>query len=219
MASNFDKNWARPDSRSVADKFRDATRPQGPLKPRIQSAVNGLQVQISKMDSMLKKLGEKDQRLFQRVVAAMQQHDSAASRVYSNELAEVRKVTKMLGNMRMALEQSQLRLTTVHDLGDAMVALQPAMSTMKGLKSSLGKFMPEADSELNAMTQTLNGLMMDSLAGDSFGMDSDISSEETEKILQEASAVAEQQTAQQFPSVPSTTGVSSQTATATNYVP
>lgn len=219
MASNFDKGWARPNSPSFSEKLRDATKPQGPLKPRIQAAVNGLQVQISKMDSMLKKLGEKDQRLFQRVVAAMQQHDSAASRVYSNELAEVRKVTKMLSNMRMALEQSQLRLTTVHDLGDAMVALQPAMSTMKGLKSSLGKFMPEADSELNAMTQTLNGLMMDSLAGDSFGIESDISSEETEKILQEASAVAEQQTAQQFPSVPSTTGASAQTATTTNFVP
>ena len=38
------------------------------------------------------------------------------------------------------------------------------------------------------MTQTLNGLMVDSLAGDSFGnMDSDLSNEETEKIIQEAS--------------------------------
>jgi hypothetical protein len=41
----------------------------------------------------------------------------------------------------------------------------------------LGRFMPEADSELNSMTQTLNGLMMDSLAGDSFNMESDISNE------------------------------------------
>ncbi len=222
MANNFDKNWARQESRSVTDKIRDAAKPQGPLKPRIQSAVNGLQVQISKMDSMLKKLHERDNRLFQRVVAAMQQHDNNTSRVLSNELAEIRKVTKMLGNMRMALEQSQLRLTTVHDLGDAMVAIQPAMSTMKGLKSSLGKFMPEADAELNAMTQTLNGLMMDSLAGDSFGPDSEISSEETEKILQEASAVAEQQIGEQFPSVPSTTGYASSqktTTTTTNFVP
>lgn len=220
MANTFDRNWQRPEQSSVTERLRGVAKPQGPLKPRIQTAVNALQVQISKMDSMLKKLNERDQRLFQRVVASMQQHDSTTSRVLSNELAEIRKVTKMLSNMRMALEQSQLRLTTVHDLGEAMVALQPAMTTMKGLKTSLGKFMPEADSELNAMTQTLNGLMMDSLAGDSFGMDSDISSEETEKILQEASAVAEQQIGEQFPSVPSSTGLSSQTATTTpNYAP
>ncbi len=96
-----------------------------------------------------------------------------------------------------------------------MVAIGPAMSTMKGLKSSLGRFMPEADSELNSMTQTLNGLMMDSLAGDSFNMESDVSSEETEKILQEASAVAEQQIGDKFPSVPSSTGLSSGTSTST----
>jgi len=212
---NFDKTWARTESPSVTGKIRDAVKPQGALKPRIQTAVNKLQVQISKMDSMLTKLRERDAQLFQRIVTAMQQHDTSASKVLSNELAEIRKVTRMLGNARMSLEQVQLRLTTIHDLGDAMVAIGPAMSTMKGLKSSLGRFMPEADSELNSMTQTLNGLMVESLAGDSFNVESDASSEETEKILQEASAVAEQQIGDKFPSVPSAPGLSSQTSTST----
>ena len=210
---NFEKTWARQETQSVTGKLRDAVQPQGALKPRIQTAVNKLQVQISKMDSMLGKLHERDAQLFKRIVTAMQQHDTSTSKVLSNELAEIRKVTKMLGNARMSLEQVQLRLTTIHDLGDAMVAIGPAMSTMKGLKSSLGRFMPEADSELNSMTQTLNGLMMDSLAGDSFSMESAASSEETEKILQEASAVAEQQIGDKFPSVPSSTGLSSQSST------
>jgi division protein CdvB (Snf7/Vps24/ESCRT-III family) len=209
--TNFDKTWARQETQSVTGKIRDAVKPQGALKPRIQTAVNKLQVQISKMDSMLTKLRERDQQLFQRIVAAMQQHDTSASKVLSNELAEIRKVSKMLGNARMSLEQVQLRLTTIHDLGDAMVAIGPAMSTMKGLKSSLGKFMPEADTELNSMTQTLNGLMVDSLSGDSFAMESDVTNEETDKILQEASAVAEQQIGDKFPSVPSLDGLSSPT--------
>ncbi len=208
--TGFDKTWTRPESVGLTEKLRETVKPQGALKPRIESAVNKLQGQISKMDSMLTKLRERDAQLFKRIVAAMQQHDAATSRVLSNELAEIRKVTKMLGNARMALEQVQLRLTTIHDLGDAMVAIAPAMSTMKGLKSSLGRFMPEADSELNAMTQTLNGLMMDSLAGGDFNVDTDASGEETEKILQEASAVAEQQIGDRFPSVPSPSDASSQ---------
>ena len=215
--SKFDSTWARQETQSVTGKLQDAIRPQGALKPRIQTAVNQLQVQISKMDSMLGKLQERDAQLFQRVVTAMQQHDTSASRVLSNELAEIRKVTKMLGNARMSLEQVQLRLTTIHDLGDAMVAIGPAMNTMKGLKSSLGKFMPEADSELNGMTQTLNGLMMDSLAGDSFNMESSTSNEETDRILQEASAVAEQQIGEKFPSVPSSSGLSSQTSSTSSF--
>jgi division protein CdvB (Snf7/Vps24/ESCRT-III family) len=213
--TGFEKNWARQDTASFTDKIKDSVKPQGALKPRIQTAVNKLQLQISKMDSMLNKLHERDAQLFKRIVAAMQQHDTSASRVLSNELAEIRKVTKMLSNARIALEQVQLRLTTIHDLGDAMVAIGPAMSTMKGLRSSLGRFMPEADAELNAMTQTLGGLMMDSLAGDAFSVESDISSEETDKILQEASAVAEQQIGERFPSVPSPSGLSSQSSSST----
>ncbi|KAG2476369.1 MAG: putative Cell division protein B2 [Nitrosopumilales archaeon] len=213
----FEKTWSHQETSSVAGKIRDACKPQGALKPRIQNAVNKLQVQTSKMDSMLTKLRERDAQIFQRVVTAMQQHDTTTSRVLSNELAEIRKVTRTLGNARMSLEQVQLRLTTIHDLGDAMIAIGPAMSTMKGLKSSLGKFMPEADSELNSMTQTLNGLMMDSLAGDSFNIESEASSEETEKILQEASAVAEQQIGDKFPSVPSAPGLSSPTTSTSTF--
>ena len=215
--TNFDKTWARQETQSMSGKIRDAIKPQGALKPRIQNAVNKLQVQISKMDSMLTKLRERDQQLFQRIVTAMKQHDTIASKTLSNELAEIRKVTRMLSNCRMSLEQCQLRLTTIHDLGDAMVAIGPAMSTMKGLKSSLGRFMPEADSELNSMTQTLSGLMTDSLAGDSFNVESEATNEETEKILQEASAVAEQQIGDKFPSVPSPEGLSSPTTSSSTY--
>ncbi len=218
---NFDSTWARQETQSVTDKIHGALKPQGALKPRSQTAVNKLQVQISKMDSMFGKLHERDAQLFQRVVTAMQQHDTSASRVLSNELAEIRKVTKMLGNARMSLEQVQLRLTTIHDLGDAMIAIGPAMSTMKELKPTMSKFMPEADSELNTMTETLNGLMVDSLSGDSFEMQDSAMTEETNSILQEAEAVASQQTDEKFPSIPTMTptGLPSQTQSNTQSNP
>ena len=210
---SFHKAWARQETASMAEKLRGTIKPQGALKPRIQNAVNKIQVQTTKMDSMLTRLEQRDQQLFKRVVTAVQQHDTSASKVLSNELAEIRKVKKMLGGARMSLEQVQLRLATIHDLGDAMVAIGPAMNTMKSLQSSLGKFMPEADSEMNAMAQTLNGLMVDSISDDSFNMESDASNEETDRILQEASAVAEQQIGDKFPSVPTLSELPSQSST------
>ncbi len=201
----FDKTWARQETKGMTEKIRDAIKPQGALKPRIQTAVTKLQGQTSKMDVMLARLHERDQQLFARIVTAMENHDTSASKVLSSELAEVRKVSRMLGNARTSLEQVELRLSTIHDLGDAMVSIGPAMSTMKGLKSSLSSFMPEADSELNSMTETLSGLMVDSLSNDTFTMESDVVNEETDAILQEASAVAEQQTDEKFPSIPTTT--------------
>ena len=200
--TNFEKNWTRQETRNITDKIRDTVKPQGALKPRIQNAVNKLQIQTAKMDSMLGKLREKDAQVFKKIVVAMQQHDANTSKVLSNELAEVRKVTRMVNGAKMSLEQVQLRLTTIHELGDAMIAIGPAVSTMKGLKSSLARFMPEADSELSSMTQTLSGLMTESLSGGEFNVETEATSEETEKILQEASAVAEQQIGDKFPSVP-----------------
>ena len=203
--TSFEKTWAQREVKSMTEKIRDTVKPQGALKPRIQTAVNKLQVQTSKMDVMLTKLHQRDQQLFDRVVTATQSHDTPTSRVLSSELAEVRKVSRVLGNARNSLEQVQLRLTTIHDLGDAMIAIGPAMSTMKELKPTMSKFMPEADSELNTMTETLNGLMVDSLSGDSFEMQDSAMTEETNSILQEAEAVASEQTDEKFPSIPTTT--------------
>ena len=200
--TSFEKSWAHREVKSMTEKIRDTVKPQGALKPRIQTAVNKLQVQTSKMDVMLTNLHQRDQQLFDRIVTAMQSHDTQASKVLSSELAEVRKVSRVLGNTRNSIEQVQLRLTTIHDLGDAMVAIGPAMSTMKSLKPTMSKFMPEADSELNSMTETLNGLMVDSLSGDSFEVQDSAMNEETNAILQEASAVAEQQTDEKFPTIP-----------------
>ena len=219
--TSFQKSWAQKEVKSMTERIRDTVKPQGALKPRIQTAVNKLQVQTSKMDIMLTKLRERDQQLFDRIVTATQSHDTQTSRVLSSELAEVRKVQRVLGGARNSLEQVQLRLTTIHDLGDAMIAIGPAMSTMKELKPTMSKFMPEADSELNSMTDTLNGLMVDSHSGDSFEMQDSAMNEETNAILQEASAVAEQQTDERFPSIPTTTptGIPTQTQSNTQSNP
>ena len=220
--TSFQKSWAQKEVKSMTERIRDTVKPQGALKPRIQTAVNKLQVQTSKMDIMLTKLRERDQQLFDRIVTATQSHDTQTSRVLSSELAEVRKVQRVLGGARNSLEQVQLRLTTIHDLGDAMIAIGPAMSTMRDLKPTMSKFMPEADSELNTMTETLNGLMVDSLSGDSFEMQDSAMNEETNAILQEASAVAEQQTDERFPSIPTTTtptGIPTQTQSNTQSNP
>ena len=201
--TTFSKNWQRPQTPSIGERFNDAIKPKGALKPRMETAIKRLQTQISKMDGMITKLKQRDEKLFKRIVAATQQHDLTASKVLSKELAEVRKVTKLLGNARMALEQIELRLSTFHDLGDTVVTIMPTIGLMKNLRSSLIKFMPEADHELGGMTEMLNGLMTDTFHNGDFGIDSEATTEESEKILQEAAAVAEAAVNDKLPSMPS----------------
>ena len=200
--TGFVKSWTKPQTPSIGERFSDALHPKGPLKPRLETAVKKLQTQISKLDGMITKLKQKDEKVFKRIVTATQQHDTTASRVLSKELAEVRKVTKLLGNARMALEQIELRLTTFHDLGDTVITIMPTIGLMKSLRSSLVRFMPEADQELSGMTEMLNGLMTDTFHNGDFGIDSETTSEESEKILQEAAAVAEAAINDKLPSMP-----------------
>ena len=200
--TGFAKSWTKPQTPSLGERINDAVHPQGPLKPRLETAVKRLQTQISKLDGLITKLKQKDEKLFKRIVIATQQHDITASRVLSKELAEVRKVTKLLGNARMALEQIELRLTTFHDLGDTVVTIMPTIGLMRSLRSSLVRFMPEADHELSGMTEMLNGLMTDTFHNGDFGIDSEATSEESEKILQEAAAVAEAAVNDKLPSMP-----------------
>jgi division protein CdvB (Snf7/Vps24/ESCRT-III family) len=209
--SDLQNKWNKQQKPGFADKISDTFNPKGALKPKIQNGIKQLQTQIAKLDSMIVKLNERDSKLFKRIVEATQSHDVNTSRILSKELVEVRKTTKILGNARIALEQIELRLTTYHDLGDTVVTIIPTIGLMKNLKSSLVKFMPSADREINQMAEMLGGFMTDSFSNDAtFGMDETTNSE-SEKILQEAAAVAENSVANRFPSMPTNTRSSTKT--------
>ncbi len=208
MAQLQDK-WSKQPQPGITDKINDVIKPKGALKPRIQIAIKKLKLQISKLDSMLIKLKERDVKIFQRIVEATQHHDTQTTKVLSNELAEIRKVTKILSGARIALERIELRLTTTSDIGDTVLTIMPTMGLMKNLKSSLGKIMPGAEQEISQMAEMLGGFMTESFSGDgAFGID-DSTNIESEKILQEATAVAENSTGDLFPSVPTSTTSSS----------
>jgi division protein CdvB (Snf7/Vps24/ESCRT-III family) len=202
--TGFDKSWINQNRASANEKLKETLRPQGPLKPKIETAINKLQLQTSKLDTMITKLNERDASLFRRLVDAMQRHDVDTAKVLSNELAEVRKISRTLGQAKMALEQVSMRLSTIHDMGDAMVALGPAISSIKGLKPSLGRFLPGADGEINNVQSLLSSIMMDSLQGSGVGVEINTSGGvDVDQIMMEASAVAEQKVHDKFPPIPS----------------
>lgn len=198
------QNWNNPQSKGLSDHLR-GLKPETPLKPRIQNSLVQLTKTVSSLDYKVKSLDEKDSKLFNKIVLAKKNHDSTTGRVLANELVELRKNKKILTTLKMSLEQVNLRLSTVQDLGDAMVSLRPILATMNALKPALGKIMPEVSHEF----ESLFGILNESLSGSFEGsFDSDVASnEETENILKEAAAVAGTRVGDKFPSTPS--GISS----------
>lgn len=194
--------WSKAPKPHISERVHDMVRPPGALKPRIQSAVNRLHSQVAKLDTMLESLQKRDAQLFSRIVEATQKQDAHTSRVLGAELAEIRKVTKILGGARTVMDRIEIRLTTCKDLGDTVVAIMPTVGLMRNLKSSLEKVLPGAGREIEQMASMLGGFMTESFVGDT-SYDSDLAaSAEAEKILQEAAAVAGSSADQKFPSVP-----------------
>ena len=221
---SFNKRWVKPTTNQgvtnklLENKFMDNIKSPVPLKPKIEDAQKKLQLQISKLDGISNKMHEKDNLIFKRIVYAMQNHDSQYAKVLSNELSQIRKMDKMVSSAKLAMEQIQLRLNTITELGDVVVTLSPAMSVIKGIQGGLSSMMPEADQSFGQISDLLSNIMNDS----SQIPNTEISgtgmiSEDSMKILEEASMVVEQSMKDKFPDLPSSSDIDQESSEASIY--
>lgn len=197
----FQDNWNKSSNPGFNEQIHGMIKKEPPLKPRIQQSVGKLSKTISKIDYMHKKLQEKDAKIFKRIVEAQQRHDRTAGKVLANELVELRKNKKLLDNLNLSLNQIQLRLSTMNELGDAMVTIGPVIALMRSIGPAIGKFIPQAGAEFEMMSELLGVMTSESFGGD-FELNSS-ANEETDSILKEAAIVAGDRIGTKFPSTPS----------------
>ncbi|MCX8189483.1 MAG: Snf7 family protein [Nitrososphaeria archaeon] len=203
--SKFEEKWVKEQKPGMGDRVREAIRPSGPLKPRLEDAIRAIQTQIARLDAMATKLKERDAAIFNKVVSSIQKHDTQHASVFANELAEIRKMLRMVTSSKLALEQIVLRLNTVTELGDIVVTLAPAMAVIRSVKSGIISVLPEAEREINEISSLLSSILVDAGQVSGTTLNFEAANEDAEKILAEASAVAEQRMKEKFPELP--TGV------------
>jgi division protein CdvB (Snf7/Vps24/ESCRT-III family) len=203
MSERFAKKWeTRRDETTFIDTIKTTITPPPPLKPRMNQAIRRLELQIHRLDQANERFTQKDKALFAKIVAAYEKHDSAHANIYANELAEVRKMEKLVMNAKLALDQVQLRLQTVTEFGDIVATLGPVIGVLRSVSVGLVGVIPEAENELGDIGNMLSGLMFD--AGQSSGLSLNFNSvnEDAAKILDEAATVAEQKISANFPDLP-----------------
>ncbi len=211
--SAFASKWVKSPNEGFGERVKDAVRPAGPLKPRIEQAVRQIHLQVAKLDATSGKLKDRDATIFSKVVSAIQKHDMSHASVFANELAEIRKMNKMVTQARLALEQIVLRLNTVQELGDIVVTLTPAMAVIRSVKAGLVSVLPEAEHEIGEISGLLSGILVDAGQLGGYTLNFEAANEDAEKILGEASAVAEQRMKEKFPELPVTVSEPTQTET------
>jgi division protein CdvB (Snf7/Vps24/ESCRT-III family) len=205
---SFGNKWNKQQGDSVGEAVRnkilEGVKPQAPLKPRIEEDRSKLQMQVTKLETISTKMQEKDKLIFGRIVTAMQNHDSRYAKLLSNELSQIRRMNKMVNSAKLALEQIQLRLNTMTELGDVVITLSPAMSVIKGIQGGLSSMMPHADQSFGQISDLLGNIMSGTgqipspeISSGTLSLD-----DEAIKIIEEATAVVEENTRDKFPDLP-----------------
>ncbi|HET8720236.1 MAG TPA: hypothetical protein VFM64_04500 [Candidatus Nitrosotenuis sp.] len=189
---------------NLSQRILDRVKPDVPLKNKIDSAQKNLQLQIIKLDEIGMKIKKKNDFIFNKIVNAQKMNNHMHAKAYATELIEIRKMQNMVNSAKLSLEQIQLRLNTVSELGDIVVTLSPCMSVIKGLGSSLTGIMPEATSSMQNLSQILGDVLTGSSMNENQSSISTYNpSSETLAILEEAQSVIEGQARVNIPEPPS----------------
>jgi len=196
-------NWTKNGNEGLSQKVFGRVKPETPIKNKIENAQQKLELQIMKLSGISAKLQKKHDHVFEKIVNAQKSNNHAYAKAYAIELQEIRKMNNMVSNAKLSMEQINIRLNTVSELGDVVVTLSPCMSVIKGLGVSLGGIMPQANSSM----QDLSKILGDVLSGSTVGQqDTTLLTQEgstdTVAILEEAQAVIEGQTKENIPDIP-----------------
>ena len=196
-------NWTKNGNEGLTQKVFGRVIPDTPIKNKIENAQQKLELQIMKLSGISAKLQKKHDHIFEKIVNAQKSNNHSYAKAYAIELQEIRKMNNMVSNAKLSMEQINIRLNTVSELGDVIVTLSPCMSVIKGLGVSLGGIMPQANSSMQDLSKILGDVLSSSSVGQ---QDTAIlkreGSADTVAILEEAQAVIEGQTKENIPDIP-----------------
>jgi len=202
MTDDFVKTWEQKRGNISSSLFEELF-PRPPMRERITHTIFKLNSIQKRLEDSSARMKSKDKTLFQKCVKAQKAKDTYSSTMYANEIAQLRNMANIIVNSQIAMEQVILRLETVRDFGDISMEILPVAKIMRTIKNSLSGVIPEISYMLGDGCCTLDELVMDVGQVTSSNYHT-VTSGDAEKILAEASAVAEQKMKDSFPSLPST---------------
>ena len=200
MVNRFINRWKeKEEAPSVVSKIKNIAKPQESLKDQISLVTQRLDVQTKTLDAAVHRFEIRDADIFQRVVKAMTERDTARANILATELGEIRKVEKMLSHASLALQSVSMRLSTVSEMGDVVAVLSPAKSMLNNIRSEMCSILPEASQELGNIGNLLSDIVTTTNQGSDMPENTIMASADALQILEEAEVAAESRLKEKFP--------------------
>ena len=203
MSNNFVSDWVRENTVPLSRRITEKINPV-PLREKVTKTIYRLNLVQKKLEDSRLRMERKHKSLFNKCVKSQEAKDSAVAIMYANECSQVRKMAQTIITSQLAIEQVALRLETVKDFGDIATEVMPATKLIRALKGRLAGVIPEVSMQLGQIGQTLDSLVLE--VGEATVQTGSFiaSGEDAERVLAEATAVAEQKVRSGFPQLPTT---------------
>ena len=202
MGNRFVSRWKTPENdNSVVSKIKNFATPSENLKEKIALVTKRLDAQTSSLDNAVKRFEMRDAAIFQRVIKALGDRDEARANILATELAEIRKVEKMLTHASLAMQSVSMRLNTVSEVGDLVTVLNPAKNLLNSIRTEMCSVLPEASQELGNIGSLLSDIVTTTNQSNDTPVNTVMASADALQILEEAEVAAESKLQAQLPEV------------------
>lgn len=200
MVNRFIDRWTENEKApSVVSKIKKMGKSQESLKDQINMVTQRLDAQTKTLDAAVKRFEVRDANLFNSVVKAMAERETARANILATELSEIRKVEKMLTHASLALQSVSMRLSTVSEMGDLVAVLSPARGMLNNIRAEMCSVLPEASQELGNIGNLLGDIVTTTNQGTDLPMNTIMASADALQILEEAEIAAENKLSNKFP--------------------
>lgn len=169
----------------------------------MERAGETLQAELSKLIPVQARLAGMEKRVQEQIVVDAFRGQKAHANMLAKELVVIRRVSKLLADLKFVYETLILRIGTIKDYGELLNAVGPAVASLRGIRSDLATVTPAARETFSSLSDLFsNTLVSLDIVNETPAPPSKAETRDALEILDEASRMAEQELRRKLPTLP-----------------
>lgn len=173
------------------------------FKEKLSASLTALSTHVHRLENKYRELEARGKEYFERCVDALVMGDEAHAKLYADEIAELRRLAKIILNSTLILEQVKIRLESLTELSEVIGLATSLKGIIGRVVGEVGKIAPEAALSLEDLSKQIDHFMTTS---SSEIAESPIAtpelSDEASKIFEDAKRIVAMKLRESFPDVP-----------------
>lgn len=178
------------------------------FREKLSTSLTALSTHVQRLEHKYRELEARGKEYFDRCVDALVMGDEAHAKLYADEIAELRRLAKIILNSKLILEQVKIRLESLTELSEVIGLAASLKGIIERVVGEVGKIAPDAASSLEDLSKQIDNFMATSSTEIT---ESPIATpeltDEASKIFEDARRIVAMKLRESFPEVPILTNI------------